>query len=242
MAYRISIAAFLTAEMYLRPDLLDYSQAENWAKKASDKGYAGAQKLLQRIWSDAGRYYLDEMEAVRETYLREHLLSMPFQERIKAAAELPERKRLETLAIAYFTKAAEHGDAWAMVFLANYYFWNSYLDEGLEYLEQATCWIERAKQLGDEAAKILYPWICGHYYSTLGLEYGKIDDTMSALIYFRKGAEAGDSSCMYNAAVCLYNRYSDYYSMKEALEWAIEAERHGVKNASELVQKIKRRL
>ena len=76
----------------------------------------------------------------------------------------------------------------------------------------------------------------------MGLKYSKTDDTMNALIYFRKGAEAGDSSCMYNAAVCLYNRYSDYYSMKEALEWAMEAEKHGVKNADRLVQSIKRRL
>ena len=236
-----SFAAYMAAELYLRPELLDYEQAEIWARKAEKGGYFRAKTLLRRIHWESGNHYLIEADEAHTRYRVDHMGEKDYELLIKEASESPEYKRLYALAIEKLRSAAEQDHTWAMVALANSFYWNFYPNEDMAQLEEATRWIERAVELGDSVAERLSPWVCGVYYLKRGLQYVRTDQR-KALPYFRTGAEHGDRSCMLNTAVCLYNQYYDRSSMEEALEWATKAEQRGVKEAADLIQSIKGRL
>lgn len=236
-----SFAAYMAAELYLRPELLDYDQAEIWAQKAEKGGYFRAKTLLRRIHWEAGNHYLIEADEAHTRYRVDHMGEKDYELLIKEASESPEYKRLYTLAIEKLTSAAEQDHTWAMVALANSFYWNFYPNESLWLLGKAARWIERAVELGDGVAERLSPWICSLYYFKEGIQVARRNER-EALTSFRKGAEYGDRNSMFNAAVCLYRQYWDRSSMEEALTWATKAEQRGMKEAADLIQNIKRRL
>ena len=241
-------AAYLAAELYLRPECLDYAQAELWAQKAQKAGDSRAKSLLLRIWRQGGNYYLMETDKVEAEYIVENIGKREYDILEKEARELPSYKRLYSLAMDYLTKAAQQDDTWAMVSLANRLYWDYFDDFNMAYLEKAAYWVERADQLEDWVAERLKSWICGSYYGKIGNNTAKTDYKKAAE-YFRKGAQCGDRGCMYNAAVCIYtlycNRiplYRDRKSLLEALELAKQAKARGASDAAGLVAEIERRL
>ena len=241
-------AAYLAAELYLRPECLDYAQAELWAQKAQKAGDSRAKSLLLRIWRQGGNYYLMEADNVKYDYIVENISKREYDILAKEARELPSYKRLYSLAMDYLTKAAQQDDTWAMVSLTNRLYWDYFVDHNMAYLEKAAYWVERADQLGDRVAKQLKSWICGSYYGKIGYNTANTD-YKKAVEYFRKGAQCGDRECMYNAALGIYtlncNRvppYRDRDSLLEALELAKQAKARGVSDADGLVAKIEHRL
>ena len=233
-------AAFIAANMYLLPELLDYEQAEIWADKALREGYSEAEDLLVRIWSQAGSHYMVKSEEIKETFISEHYGEMDFDTLFRKAKELPDMNQCLSLSLQYYTKAAEQDDTWSMVFLAHYYYWKAWFGEisDVDTWKQTAEWIERAEELGDHWASELKSIICKWCYFRIGMAYGS-NEERKALTYFRKAAELGDEPAMYNAAVALYNLSKDRSSLQEALKWATEAQNRGNKNAAALIHSIK---
>lgn len=235
-------AAYLAAEIYLLPEIRDYSQAESWATIAQNMGYQRATSLLQQIWADAGAHYLCQHEDAKEEYIAQNYgsTSKNFDQLWDEAPNCPDAKYAITLATAYLKKSAKAGNVSSAIKLAHYLYWNYSHSKDLEEIGEAEYWIVRAEQTGDSIAHTLAGWICPLYYSEMGLKYSKTD-MQKAVTYFRKGAQRGYPSCMLNTAIVLY-RIGDRSSLKEALQWATEVQKTGYKNTSDLIQSIKARL
>lgn len=230
-------AAYLAAEFYLLPEMRNYANAETWATKAKKLGYQRATSLLQQIWADAGAHYLCEYEEAKEAYISKNINSKDFDKLWEEAPNCPEAKYAITLATAYLSKSAKAGNVSSMIKLAHHLYWKySNLDE----LGEAEHWILRAEQAGDSLAHQLAEWICRLYYDEMGRKYAQTD-VPKAITYFQKGAQRGYPGCMLNLAIVLYNT-RDRTLLKEALQWATEAEKNGHPRTAELIQAIKSRL
>lgn len=124
-------AAYIAAELYLLPELLDFEQAEKWAEKAKQAGEPNAAALLHRIRIDAADYYYHEAEQLEFDYLYSHTF-----EQLHADVHLQQEKKvLIKRMLEYLGRDAEQGHSWSMVQIAHYLFWNHF-DNDEEWIER----------------------------------------------------------------------------------------------------------
>ena len=148
----------------------DYKKAFEWFKRASDKGYTNATRIVGRMYyngeyveKDYEKAFQYTMRAVEEgdNYAMTMLGSMYlYGEGVEKNSER---------AVQWFEQAAEKGNTQAMVSLGSMYLDGEGVDKNCE---RAVQWLEKAAEKGDKRSKA---WLGQEYYrgTTLPRSYEK---------------------------------------------------------------------
>jgi hypothetical protein len=130
----------------------------------------------------------------------------------------------------WHTKAAELGDLYSMLSLADFYqYGNSYVTKDLKKVFE---WYKRACDIGHEFA-LHYLGDC--FRDGIGVEV----DYQQALHWYEKGAEKGSIYAMFELAECHKNGIGVDIDLEQALFWYNKSAEGGLKRAKKVIDQLK---